>query len=197
MKKVLFIGAHVDDIELSCAGTIQKYIERGDMVFCLIMSYIVDGKKLIDECASSIEYLGVQQFDCKNFTVRKFNEHRQSILEYFHVIRNDFDIVYTHSASDIHQDHRVIGEESLRAFRNCDKLLTYTNPWNGINKKANCFSIISGYQLDQKIKALSCYQSQKERPYMNEECIWTIARSSGIQCGYGFAEEFEIVKLKF
>lgn len=197
MSKILFIGAHVDDIELSCGGTIQKHIERGDDINCVAMSYVYEGiNDLSQEFTGSMECLGITKFGWKKFIVRRFSESRQEILEYFYS-RKGFDIIYTHSANDLHQDHRVIGEESLRAFKSCSKLLTYTNPWNGINKKSNCFSVLTRDHLNRKIKALSFYESQKNRPYMSEESIWAIAKCSGIHCGFGFAEEFEIVKLKF
>jgi len=191
--KHLFIGAHGDDIELSCGGFIHRLIQEGNEVTCLALSDC-EVSELQQEMSESMEVLGVKHFLLANFERRIFSENRQKILDYLIQIKfqnGPFDVVVTHDSNDKHQDHSVVGQESLRAFP--DKtLLTYCSPFNSLSLNENYFVKLNAENLNKKIDALYCYKSQNQRAYMNEDVIKSQAIFRGLQARVKFAEGFKL-----
>ena len=97
------------------------------------------------------------------------------------------------STNDIHQDHYTIAFEGIRAFKNCT-ILCYEVPWNNFTFHTTAFQVISEHHLQAKVNAISKYESQKGRPYANEEFIRSLAKTRGIQIGKDYAEVFEVVR---
>src|SRR5512138_990583 len=122
-NRVLFIGAHPDDIELGCGALIAHIVPQSE-VMCVTLS---DNQKnplltnLPGEHRSSMAVLGVpeQNVILGPFETRRFPECRQEILEYMIKLNKSFnpEVVFVHTKADIHQDHATITEEALRAFR--------------------------------------------------------------------------------
>jgi LmbE family N-acetylglucosaminyl deacetylase len=195
MKKILILAAHMDD-EVWCAGTVNKWIEQGDTVCCAVFSDC-DNDKIEDEFQESIKILGIQCHLCYTNKVRRFSENRQNILEHMIKIRDSIkpDIVLTHATFDFHQDHQVISEEAIRAFKH-STILGFELCWNNIDSDNNCFVELSHENVSKKIEAGMCYQSQSSRPYFNEEFIRGWSKMRGIQNGCDYAEAFEVIKLK-
>src|SRR5512139_2659055 len=120
-KKVCFIGAHPDDIELGCGAFISNIIGKTDTL-CVTLS---DNQKnpsltgLVEEHYRSMAVLGVgrNHVRMEAFITRRFPELRQEILEYLYQLNREYqpDIVITHTRADIHQDHQQTTEEVLRA----------------------------------------------------------------------------------
>ncbi len=193
--KYLFIGAHVDDIELCCGGYIAKLIEQGHEVHCIALITNIDGHELQNEYFNSMRVLGVKNVHLAiNYQVRNLNTGRQRLLDEL-VKLDPFDYYVTHSSNDIHQDHETVGRESLRAFKK-KNLLTYTAEWNQLQSDANYFVELTDEQMAVKIEAIECYQSQKHRPYFNRQHIYSRAILNGAKIGAKYAEAFKIVNMK-
>ncbi len=189
--KILFIGAHYDDIELGCGGTILRHIEKGDDVVCVSLSDC-GNNDLKNECENSLNLLGVHLYFLRNeFKVREFQNKRQQILDALIIINKDFNanLVYTHSQHDRHQDHAVVGQESLRAFRNTS-ILTYTHSHNRINQVDNYFVTLSEAMIDKKMEALKCYRSQADKRCMSPAYVYSTAMIAGGMVGTWIAESF-------
>ena len=103
-------------------------------------------------------------------------------------------MVFLPAASDVHQDHHVVHQEGLRAFKNTT-LAGYELPWNNYSFSTNFFIKLSEEDVAKKIDALKHYKSQSHRPYMKEEFVRSLATIRGVQCGNKFAEAFEIYRL--
>ena len=194
-KRIAFIGAHYDDIELSCAGTIVKYLEDGYDVVCLSFSDCTI-KELPEEMNKSMKTLGVKNENkiMLQYPRRTLHIVRQNVLNELISFNQYFepDAVFTHSAFDRHQDHVVVGQESLRAFRNI-KLITYTTPWNDVAaEQYNLFVSLTKQQLAKKTDALACYESQCVKNYMSPDYTIAQARTTGGIVGLEFAEAFKI-----
>lgn len=145
----------------------------------------------MDEWAKSMKALNVSFCWINDFTVRRFNTERQEILDYL-IQQTGYDYVFTHSSMDWHQDHRVVGEESFRAFKKTN-LLTYLADWNQRDFRKNYFVKLKRGHIENKLKALSCYQSQRHRDYMKPDYIWADALVNGVMCGSEYAEAFEVI----
>jgi LmbE family N-acetylglucosaminyl deacetylase len=129
------------------------------------------------------------------FRVRHFPQYRQDILEQLVLIRKRIqpDVVFLPSSTDIHQDHRVIAEEGLRAFKH-STVLGYELPMNTISFHHACFIRLEERHLVAKIESLMCYESQAFRSYRNEEFLRGLARVRGIQINANYAEAFEVLR---
>ena len=196
MSKYLFIGAHVDDVQLSCGGTIHKLTKgslRDNEVWVVTMSSWYDKGNLTQEFINSLAYLGVSNYQIYDFTVRHFANERQRILDLFITLKDlKFDYIFTHSTADFHQDHAIIGQESIRAFKNSN-LYTYTAPWNQRTITKNHFFNLSTYDIEGKINSLKCFESQSHRQYMAPEYIMSDIKVNGLISGSEYSEGFEVI----
>jgi LmbE family N-acetylglucosaminyl deacetylase len=204
-KKILILAPHTDDGELGCGGSISKLAADGNEVYYVafsICSRSLPGHLAPDtlskEVALATEALGLKKenlilFD---FDVRHFKQHRQEILEEMIVLRNKIqpDMVFVPSPTDIHQDHQVISEEGVRAFKNTT-ILGYEMPWNNLSFNTRCFITLDEENIVKKVEALRKYESQMHRTYLNEEFIRSLAITRGVQIGGRFAEAFEIIRM--
>jgi len=204
-KNILILSPHTDDMELGCGGTIAKFISEGKNIYQLVFSICEESVPkefssniLEKECRKSAKVLGIKKdhLIIEKYKVRKFPEFRQEILEKIISIRKSiqFDLIILPSTSDIHQDHKIICEEGLRAFKNYN-ILGYQLPWNNLITNSNCFIEISQTHLEKKIEAISKYESQGFRRYTDREMISAQAKFIGTQSGrYNLAESFELIR---
>ena len=84
------------------------------------------------------------------------------------------------SPNDIHQDHATISAEGLRAFKN-SSILGYELIWNNLTFNTTCFIKLDKNHISEKVKALGCYKSQKDKPYMQKDFIFSLAKSGGFK----------------
>lgn len=203
-KKILILAPHTDDGELGCGGAIAKYCREGNEVFYVAFSTCrrslpthLAPDTLEKEVIKATKILGIKRenlilFD---YDVRDFPSNRQRILEDMVKLKADIkpDIVFVPSLNDLHQDHQVIANEGLRAFKN-NSLLGYEMPWNNITFNTNFFIVLDEVDIQTKVKALKEYDSQKNRNYLNEEFIKSLAYTRGVQIGTRYAEAFDLIR---
>ena len=120
---------------------------------------------------------------------------RQQILEELLKLNKDIhpEMVLLPAASDIHQDHQVIHQEGMRAFKNTT-FAGYELPWNNYSIRTNFFVRISETDLTKKIESLKAYESQAGKNYMNPDFIRSLAKVRGVQANSSYAEAFEIYR---
>jgi LmbE family N-acetylglucosaminyl deacetylase len=204
-KKILVLAPHTDDGELGCGGTIAKFCALGTEVFyaafCLCSKSLpaeLPADTLETECRNATAILGVQSSHLFlfNYEVRELPESRQKVLQELLQLNKQVqpDLVLLPAASDVHQDHHVIHQEGLRAFKNTT-FAGYELPWNNYSFHTSLFIRISKDELNKKITALKTYKSQSHRNYMSEEFIRSLARVRGVQCNAEYAEAFEIYRV--
>lgn len=204
LKKILVIAPHTDDGELGMAGTIAKLIDHGVEVyycgFSIAEAAVPKGfpkEILADEVKEATKSIGIleKNLTIHRFPVRCFSEHRQAILQTMidlKIIR-DYDAVFIPSINDIHQDHQVIAQEAIRAFKNTS-ILSYELPWNNLTFNNTCFVQLEKQYIEKKIRAINMYQSQAHQSYMAPDFIEGLARVRGTQINILYAEVFEVVR---
>ena len=150
---------------------------------------------LLKEVTEATAVLGVK-VSVLRYPVRRFDQHRQNILEDMVRLNKEIDpdLVLMPSLKDIHQDHRTIAEEGLRAFKK-KTILCYELPWNNITFSNSCFVTFGDGELQKKISAMNCYNSQKHKPFASGDYLRSLAVTRGTQIGGGLAEVFEVLRL--
>lgn len=200
--RILGISPHTDDVELGAGGTISRMKNSGKEIFYVALSAC---ETVVPDCypqdilrkevQKSTQILGIpaKNLQVLDFEVRRFQKDRQKILDALIEIAKDTnpDTIFIPSLNDLHQDHIVTARECLRAFKS-HTLLTYELPWNQLSFSTSCFIKISEDDLDRKIMALQCYETQQERPYFDVEFIRGLAITRGLQIREKFAEAFNV-----
>jgi LmbE family N-acetylglucosaminyl deacetylase len=203
-RTILVLAPHTDDGEFGCGGTIARYVRHGARVIYAAFSAAEQSVLphlprdiLRSEVRLATASLGIRDEDCLvfDFEVRRFPELRQQILDQMLLLNQQHspDMVLLPCLNDTHQDHQTVAQEGFRAFKRIT-MLGYEIPWNNLDFRTSCFVHLSEEDVQKKITALSHYQSQKHRPYANEEFIKSLANTRGVQIGRQYAEAFEVVR---
>lgn len=204
MNKILVLAPHTDDGELGCGATIAKFLEQGKEVHYVAFSTCEESvpegfpKNILEiEVKNATKELGIkpENLIIMNYPVRRFNEHRQDILEDLVALRKQInpDLVFLPSSFDVHQDHSVIFEEGRRAFKNTS-ILGYEFIWNNFSFNTTAFSVISKEHIEKKIASVGRYETQSKRFYAKEEMIKGAANYRGLQISEEFVETFEVIR---
>lgn len=202
---ILLLSPHTDDAELGCGGSIAKFIRQGKKVYYAAFSaceqsVLPDFPKdiLIHEVKEATAELGILPEDLflYRYEVRTFNYKRQEILDDLIRLREQLkpDTVLMPCLHDIHQDHKTLAEEGLRAFKFCN-IFCYELPWNNLNFNTAAFEVVEELDVLCKVKALERYKSQAHRSYANEEFLRSQMRMRGVQVSRRYAEAFEVVRM--
>ena len=207
-KKVLILAPHTDDAELGCGGTMARFLEEGIEIYVATFSTArtslpegADSDMLKKEFLASMKILGVpeNQLFVYDYTVRMLSYHRQEILEEIVRLKKQVnpDLVLIPSGNDLHQDHQVIYNEALRAFKDIS-IWGYELPWNHIMFSTQAFVTLNQTHLDKKWEMMTIYESQfqKQRAYFTKEFMKGLARVRGVQINKPYAEAFEVIRLK-
>jgi len=200
-KTILAIGAHTDDVELGCGGTIARMKACGADVWACIFSQVNPSNPewpLVSEFRESMSRLGVppsRQILGYIYPMRRLSYHRQEILENLFELRDTInpDMVILPSPDDLHRDHYTISQEGTRTFKGVTTL-AYELPWNNINFRTEGFIGLKQHHVIKKVHALNAYQSQAGKKYMRPEFIEALATTRGVQINMDYAEAFEVVR---
>jgi LmbE family N-acetylglucosaminyl deacetylase len=199
-KRVCFIGAHPDDIELGCGALIAQISGHAD-IRCLTLSDNQKNpnlKNLMEEHRRSMASLGIpaEQVLVDSFETRKFQEQRQDILERIFRFNHEFkpDIVFTHTRADIHQDHKTVTEECLRAFRGTT-VLGFDVIRSSYGFFPNFLVEVSEADVQKKLTALAEYHTYASKYYFSEEITRATLIRNGALVERHYAEGFETLRI--
>lgn len=208
-RNILAIGAHADDVEIGCGGTVARHVEKGDTVILLIItesSYTnYDGKVLrsvdeaIKEEETATKALGAKLINL-NFET-KHVPHSPELVESINRIIDDYNIdtIYTHWYHDTHQDHKRTTQSVLSAGRYVHNILMYEPEYPAGRSYIgfrNQYYVDITSSIGIKMDALKCHESQVKK-YGNTflEAVKARARHRGYEVGSKYAECFEVVRL--
>lgn len=204
-RRILCLGAHSDDIEIGCGGTLLKLIEQFQPIEVCWVVFSATGKRKEEAFASASSFL--QNVSKKNIIIKDFRERYFpyigiEIKEFFEQLSKEFspDLVLTHYRHDRHQDHRLISELTWNGFRN-HMILEYEIPkYDGDLGNPNFFVHLDETIYQQKIAHLTQhFQTQFDKQWFDEETFSSILRLRGIESNapHKYAEAFYCRKALF
>lgn len=203
LRHILCLGAHCDDIEIGCGGTILRLVsENPDLnVHWVVLSS--DDVRAREARASAERFLSRSQ--AGNITIERFRNGffpyiGAEIKEFFEDLKgkDSPDIIFTHTREDRHQDHRVVCELTWNTFRN-HSIFEYEIPkFEGELAAPNFFVPLEADVCQQKVDTLlDCFTSQRDKRWFTAETFRALARLRGIESNAtsGYAEAFHARKL--
>ncbi|MDP3910576.1 MAG: PIG-L deacetylase family protein [Gemmatimonadales bacterium] len=195
---VLALGAHPDDVELGCGGTLARLVREG--VVCHVLTFTDcaasnGGADMFAEAARAAQTIGVQIAGHLRLPVRELVSHRQAVADALVRVRDDLGprCVLVHSATDVHQDHGVVAAEARRIFRTAT-VLAYEAPWSAGRFAPGLFVRLSAQDVERKLAALRAYESQAARHYFADGPVLGQLAVRGAQIACQHAEAFEVVR---
>lgn len=201
VRRVLFVGAHSDDIEIGCGGTALRLLGRPDVAVQWVV--LAAAGERADEARRSAEQLLAGRDDAA-IEVLAFREryfpHQPEIKEYFDDLgrRTTPDLVFAPRLDDLHQDHRTAGELAANTFRTQPILHYEIVKYDGDLTTPNVYVPLATATVDRKVSMiLDGFPSQRSRPWFRAETFRALATIRGVECGApdGLAEGFHARKL--
>jgi LmbE family N-acetylglucosaminyl deacetylase len=195
--RVLCLGAHCDDIEIGCGGTVLQLI-RGREVEMHWVVFSSDDRRRREALQSAEAFLGDTK--SRNVVVHAFRDGffpyiGAAIKESFEQLKHDVapDLILTHCGHDLHQDHRLISELTWNTFRD-QLILEYEIPkYDGDLGAPNFFVSLDESVCRSKIDhILESFPSQREKRWFSREVFSSILRLRGMEANAqsGYAEGF-------
>jgi len=199
---ILAIGAHPDDIEIGCGGTLAKYASYGHNIYLFIAT---DGnaggigkvRKVEQEKAAGI--LKVKKLFWGGYIDTELEIHKETIMKVEEIITiTQPDSIFVNFPDDTHQDHRHIADITNSATRYIRNVLFYETPTTQ-NFQPNVFVDIGKKFLKIKMESLKAHSSQIDRTNIAGVSILELAQSAahfrGVQARVAYAEAFQSLRL--
>jgi len=203
---ILGVGAHYDDLELGCGGTLIKHAQKGDKVTMLIItdsSYqspngdlVRAGEVASKEGLKAAEIIGADliSLNYKTFMV-PFEESLTGEISKC-IEELNIDTIYSHWTHDLHRDHQNVAKCTLMAARHIPKFLMYRSNYYDTEVQFNgkIYSDISDV-MDRKVEVIKVHESELERcRYKWLDFFKNQNTNDGQKIGVKYAECFEAVR---
>jgi LmbE family N-acetylglucosaminyl deacetylase len=203
LREVLCIGAHSDDIEIGCGGTVHRLLAEhpGTRVRWVVLSG--EGGRAEEARVSAKAWLAdarTSEVTVEAFPDRFFPWHGEGLKSWFAGLaaRCRPDVVLTHFREDLHQDHRTVAELTWNAFRD-QLVLEFEIPkWDGDLGRPNVYVPLDRATCERKVQGLlDGFASQRDRDWFTADTFWALLRLRGLECRSpsGFAEAFHARKV--
>jgi len=203
VSHMLCLGAHADDLEIGCGGTMMKLIEEGRLPVVTWIVFGAEGERA-REARQSANCL-LAPVEKKEIVIHSFRDGffpflRAEIKEYFEQLKTIVspDLIFTHYRDDGHQDHRLINELTWNTFRD-HLILEYEIPkYDGDLGSPNIFVPLDGPICRRKIRHLmETFKTQHSKRWFTEDLFAALLRIRGMECNAQstFAEAFYCRKL--
>ena len=184
--KVLCLGAHCDDIEIGCGGTVMRLADEYPELAVRWVVFTSNARREQEARESASHFLG--GVPVKDVVVLKY---RDGFLPYEGAqVKNTFedmkgfepDIIFTHCRNDLHQDHRFICDLTWNTFRD-HFILEYEIPkYDGDLGNPNFFVPLDSAIADKKVAALRHYfPSQSGKHWFDPDTFFSLMRIRGLE----------------
>jgi len=186
--KILLLGAHSDDLEIGCGGTILRLLDEhpGSNVYWVVFSASPEREREArDSAAAFTAHAGSCTVVVKTFRESFFPAQWVEIKEFFEQVRRAFepDLVLSHHRDDLHQDHKTIAEPTWNTFRN-HLVLAYEIPkYEGDLGKPSLYVPLTRAQADRKVELiLRHFASQAGRTWFRSDTFEGLMSIRAIEC---------------
>ena len=202
---ILCLGAHSDDIEIGCGGTILRLVrENPNLSVTWVVFSAMDGRaqEAQESAAEFLKDVQHKQIMLHEFRDGYFPSHTALIKDVFEDLKAKIspDVIFTHYRNDLHQDHRQLCELTWNTWRD-HFILEYEIPkYDGDLASPNFFTILADDMRERKIELLMrFFQTQANKHWFSPESFNAILRLRGIESKSpsGYAEGFYSRKLSF
>jgi LmbE family N-acetylglucosaminyl deacetylase len=196
--RLLCLGAHSDDIEIGCGGTVLKLLERFENVDARWIVFSSNALRAQEACDSANAFLAratEKEVLVKSYRDGFFPFLGDQIKDEFESLKRQFnpDLVFTHYRDDRHQDHRLISDLTWNTFRN-HLVLEYEIPkYDGDLGQPNLFVELDESICTRKIQnIINAFASQRQKQWFDDETFRAILRLRGMEANSStrFAEAF-------
>ena len=185
--KILCLGAHSDDIEIGCGGTILKLTQEYPEAQFYWVVFSAEGQRKTEAYDSAERYLrniNSKVIDIKAFKDSYFPFIGAAIKDHFANLKKEYDpdIIFTHFTKDAHQDHRLIGELTWNAFRDHLILEYEISKYDADLGIPNLYIHLNEEVVKRKISNLcEVFISQSDKEWFGEETFRSIMRIRGLE----------------
>ncbi len=199
-RNILCLGAHADDIEIGCGGTLLRWISARPDLNVRWVVFTAEGKRANEAKASAKALL--QRTKAKvsvaNFRTSFLPFEGTKVKDHFEKLHKSFepDLIFTHYREDRHQDHRLLSDLTWNTYRD-HVVLEYEIPkYDGDLSSPNFFVPLEE-ELARKKAAHLCryFQTQGNKHWFAEETFLALMRLRGMECASAYAEAFYCRKL--
>lgn len=188
LNTVLCLGAHADDIEIGCGGTLMKLAREHEGLTVFWVVFTADGQRQAEARASARVYLSEAaktKVIVKQFRNGFFPYQGDQIKEFFEELKGRVrpDLIFTHYRDDRHQDHRTISDLTWNTFRN-HFILEYEIPkYDGDLGTPNVFMSLEE-EICLKKAGYLCrfFKTQANKHWFSEDTFLALMRLRGIEC---------------
>jgi LmbE family N-acetylglucosaminyl deacetylase len=200
--RILCLGAHSDDIEIGCGGTMLRLLRLYPAAsVCWVVFSAPDNQRRDEALVGASRFLAgaaAQEVRVERFRESFFPFAGEQIKACIEGIASGEvpDLIFTHYRLDLHQDHRLLGELTWTAFRR-SLILEYEIPkWDGDLGAPNCYVHLSPEIAEEKIRALcETFASQRAKHWFTPDTFQALMRLRGVEANAPFAEAFYARKL--
>lgn len=200
--QILCIGAHCDDIDIGCGGTLLSVLERdraAQVTWVVLGSTPVRARELRTSARRFLRRAGKAEVLVHQFRDGFFPAQYAAIKEVFESLKRlpDPDLIFSHHRADLHQDHRVVAELTWNTFRN-HLILEYEIPkYEGGLTTPSAYVSLTRVQVERKIAILlNSYATQRAKRWFTDDSFRALMRLRGLESGgeSGWAEGFHVSK---
>jgi LmbE family N-acetylglucosaminyl deacetylase len=188
-KKILALGAHADDIEIGCGGTVLRILDEDPATEVVWVVFSASGPRRGEAMESANTFLANarrKEIVIKEFRDGYFPYGGPEIKDFFEELKrkHSADLILTHFRHDLHQDHRLISELTWNTFRSHLILEYEIVKYDGDLGTPNFFVQLPEAVATRKIAALErCFRSQKDKSWFSADTFSSIMRLRGVESG--------------
>jgi LmbE family N-acetylglucosaminyl deacetylase len=184
---VVCLGAHCDDLEIGCSGTLMKLSAAGLPLSVTWVVFSADDEREQEALQSAEVVLGKVKH--KHITIKRFPDGffpsaQSAIKECFETLKRQVspDVIFTHHRGDLHQDHRVVGELTWNTFRD-HMILEYEIPkYDGDLGSPNVFVHLDEAVCRTKVdNLLTAFKSQTGKRWFTQDLFLSLMRLRGME----------------
>lgn len=205
LKRVLCLGAHSDDIEIGCGGSILRWLDEFEDLEVFWVVFSANPERRAEAEASSREFLkkaARKEVRVEGFKDGFFPYIGAPIKEYFERLKRDVspDVIFAPHRGDFHQDHRLISELTWNTFRDHFILEYEIVKYDGDLGRPNFFIALDEAICRKKIDIiLRSFKSQSGRKWFTRDAFMSIMRLRGVEihADGNHAEAFYASKVSF